>query len=578
MSTDSPRPFCLEQKAEQGQNTGVLKSTRWFVVLVMGLFLLPAGRLFAADPGSGGEEPVRCPVPDEATLLAEKAVVGQVRIQVGDIFDPEAPGERNKAFKLVNRLHANTRPRVVENLLLFRSGDPYDPRKLSESERLLRAQKFFYDAKVRPVSYCGGAVDVEVAVRDVWTLSVTAAFSRSGGENNTTFEIQDTNLLGTGKDVTIGRRQDFDRTSQVYTYRDRSVAGTHGRLELWYADNSDGNFKVFDLNQPFYSLDTRWAAGLRVRTDDRFDRLFRLGKATDRFRRQQDFIEGFYGFSRGLRNGYAWRWLGGVTYVDDHFLKADEGLPLHKLPRDHKLVYPWVGFDWMQDDYQKVTNFNQLSRTEDLYLGRRLSGRIGYSTKSLGADRNGPVYSLKLEDGANLGKHGLVLANADLSGRASGGVRENVEVNFGLRYFRRTFGQHLFTVQASGTWTDNLDGDRQILLGGDNGLRGYPLRYQEGDRRFLLSLEQRFYTSWHIFKLVHVGAAVFADIGRAWFPDNPKANPGVDRALRDVGLGLRLGSSRSSKGALVHLDVAFPLDGPSSIKSVQWLVTSKESF
>lgn len=29
--------------------------------------------------------------------------------------------------------------------------------------------------------------------------------------------------------------------------------------------------------------------------------------------------------------------------------------------------------------------------------------------------------------------------------------------------------------------------------------------------------------------------------------------------LRDVGLGLRLSSSRSGQGAMVHLDLAFPL-------------------
>jgi hypothetical protein len=29
----------------------------------------------------------------------------------------------------------------------------------------------------------------------------------------------------------------------------------------------------------------------------------------------------------------------------------------------------------------------------------------------------------------------------------------------------------------------DLDADRQVLIGGDSGLRGYPLRYQAGQRR-----------------------------------------------------------------------------------------------
>jgi len=48
--------------------------------------------------------------------------------------------------------------------------------------------------------------------------------------------------------------------------------------------------------------------------------------------------------------------------------------------------------------------------------------------------------------------------------------------------------------------------------------------------------------------------------------------------LKDVGVGLRLGSSRSSFGNVLHLDIAFPLDGGDDIDSVQFLVTSRGSF
>ena len=47
--------------------------------------------------------------------------------------------------------------------------------------------------------------------------------------------------------------------------------------------------------------------------------------------------------------------------------------------------------------------------------------------------------------------------------------------------------------------TDALDPDMQLLIGGDNGLRGYPLRYEAGTSRALLTVEQRFYTDWYPF-------------------------------------------------------------------------------
>ena len=116
----------------------------------------------------------------------------------------------------------------------------------------------------------------------------------------------------------------------------------------------------------------------------------------------------------------------------------------------------------------------------------------------------------------------------------------------------------------------------QLLLGGDNGLRGYPLRYQAGTARALLTLEQRYYTKWYPFRLFHVGAAAFFDMGRTWGTDVTGLES--DGLLKDVGIGLRLGSSRSSFGNVMHIDLAFPLDGGDDIDSVQLLVQTKASF
>ena len=110
----------------------------------------------------------------------------------------------------------------------------------------------------------------------------------------------------------------------------------------------------------------------------------------------------------------------------------------------------------------------------------------------------------------------------------------------------------------------------QLLLGGDNGLRGYPLRYQSGDRLALISLEERVYTDWYPFRLLRVGGAVFYDGGRAWSgPNESTINPGW---LNDVGFGLRFFSVRSAFGNVVHVDFAFPLDADPGIRSFQFLV------
>ena len=70
---------------------------------------------------------------------------------------------------------------------------------------------------------------------------------------------------------------------------------------------------------------------------------------------------------------------------------------------------------------------------------------------------------------------------------------------------------------------------------------------------------------------------MFFDAGRAWGepPMGPSENLGL---LKDVGFGLRLASSRSALGNVVHVDVALPLGGSRSIDDVQLLVQTKRSF
>jgi hemolysin activation/secretion protein len=145
-----------------------------------------------------------------------------------------------------------------------------------------------------------------------------------------------------------------------------------------------------------------------------------------------------------------------------------------------------------------------------------------------------------------------------------------------MRFHRRLSKRQLFYVSLSGSAGKNLDIDNPLYLGGDTGLRGYPLRYQNGESRALLTIEQRLFTDWYPFRLAHVGAAVFFDAGRTW-GDSPvgATNLGL---LKDVGFGLRLGNTRSGNGRVLHIDIAFPLDGEDDIDSVQILIDAKGSF
>lgn len=515
-------------------------------------------------------------VPDEATLEANGAVIGEILIRAKDIFDTEIPEEDRAAFRFANRIHRKTREGVIRKQLLFESGDLYSRRVLEESERLLRGSPYLYEASIRPVRYQQNQVDVEVVTRDVWTLTFALGFSRSGGVNSTRFGLEDGNFLGLGKEVTVRRTSNVDRTSLLYRYRDPNLLGTRGKIALAYQDQSDGSSRSIALERPFFSLDARWALGLGAASEDRVDSLYSRGEITDRFRHRRSYLDGSGGLCRGLVGKRALRFTMGFTFERDRFEAAAGFPPPSLVPPGRTLVYPWVGLDRVEDAFIEARDLDRIQRTEDLNLGRQLKARVGYAARSFGSDRDALVFGTSLVAGSNPGHAQLLFVSAQASGRwASGGV-ENLVVGGAVRYFVRDLGDHILYATLSADAASRLDPERQLLLGGDNGLRGYPLRFQDGDRRVLLTLEQRFYTNWHLFRLVHVGAAVFFDAGRAWHAGSRGADE--EGVLKDVGVGLRLGSSRSSKGALVHLDVAVPLDGGGTVRKTQFLVKSHDTF
>ena len=511
-------------------------------------------------------------VPPDEFLTRSGAVIGEIYVRTQNIFDPSREDEDKLLFNIANRLHMTTRPRVVEQKLLFESGDVYDPRLLRETARYLRSQSYLYEATIQPIRYRNNRVDILVVTRDVWTLSLGGGVQRSGGANTLQFNIEESNFLGTGRQLDVKYSDDPDRSSRRFRFVDDALFGTRAELRLWFSSNSDGHRRVIDLGRPFFALDTRWGAATKLVSDERQEKLYSQGEVTDRFQHERTLAEIRGGISKGLVNGRARRWMFGYTYEEDRFSANSETHPGFVLPEGRTLSYPWIGFETVEDDYLETHNLDQLARTEDLNLGTELRGRLGWSSSAWGGDKDQAIFSLDVRSGWTSKGDQTLLFSGRAAGRWGSDGHENVSLGGEMRYFLRTFGQHRLQIalRVDAAW--NLDPERQLLLGGDNGLRGYPRRFQDGDRRFLLSLEHRFYTDWELFNLVNAGAAVFMDAGRAWY-DDEASGLGV---LKDVGLGLRLSSSRSSKGTMVHLDVAYPLDGDTD--KIQWLVTTRETF
>ena len=516
-------------------------------------------------------------VPSDEVLETAHARIGTVTVIARNIFDTARPEEDTTLFRLANKLHLRTKPATIRSQLLFAEGSAYDGRLLQESERILRTTRYLQDANIRPIAWHDGVVDIEVVTHDVWTLDPGISYGRKGGKNSTGIGVEELNFLGRGKQLGFERKSDVDRTSTTLRYVDPQLFSSWWALAGDYSDNSDGRTKDLAIEHPFYALDTRWATGVGVRDDERTDSLYDLGKIRDQFGVHDKKATAYGGWSRGLQDGWTQRLTVGATYDESQFRSVvGETGPTQLVPPDRKLVYPWIGYEWVQDEYEKTRNRDQIEKTEDFLLGMHAHVQLGYAATSFGSDRDAWMFDAGVSRGFAPGTRDRLLVSSTVTGRHESTGFADVRGEVAARYYLRQSDRRLLFLGASADATSNLDPDHQLLLGGDSGLRGYPLRYQAGEGRWLVTAEQRFFSNWYPFRLFNVGGAIFADVGRTW-----GANAGGTPSqglLKDVGFGLRLGNHRSALGNVLHVDIAFPLDGGSDIKKVQFLVQTQQSF
>ena len=200
-----------------------------------------------------------------------------------------------------------------------------------------------------------------------------------------------------------------------------------------------------------------------------------------------EYYEVHGGWSRGLQGRWVRRWTAGATYDRDRF-EPDPDEPLGgPLPADRELVYPWVGFELVEDGFQERVNQDQI-------LPHR--GRAGRAARLGAARLRGRGAGLgpqcpdreRLRAGRRRPRRAAVRVRVDVG---VGPARERRARQRRARRRGALLPGHLrrskFYAAVSGAVTEQLDTELQLLLGGDNGLRGYPLRYQAGTARALFT-------------------------------------------------------------------------------------------
>jgi hypothetical protein len=367
-----------------------------------------------------------------------------------------------------------------------------------------------------------------------------------------------------------------DRSGSEFHVLDNHVLGTWTSASYDHATNTDGRRDAFAVTRPFYALDSRWAAGVSASRDDRIDPVYIGGEVASEYRHRERKAEVFGGWSAGLVDGWVRRASIGLNLQDDTYALEPGRVPPAVLPADEKLVGPFARLEWIEDRYARVLNRNLIGRPEFYALGLVSSAQLGWASTALGSSHNALLYSASISHGFEPAPDHTLMTAASISGQYAERSVRRQHLALQAQYYLHQGRYRLFYAAAAADVLTHPGAADTLLLGGDNGLRGYPLRYQSGTRRALFTLEERFYTDLYLWRLFRIGGAVFADVGRAWGgPLVNRADPGW---LADAGAGLRIVSSRSAFGNVVHMDVAVPSHSRQGVRKVQFMVRTQASF
>jgi hypothetical protein len=552
----------------------------YLVLIVLNSFRFNA---YAIEPGIPTCVDSGSAITASTDAIAATDNIKAINIVILPIFDETKPEENNRLYRLANKLHPDTHSKVIKGDLLFTEGEVLDEKKIIESERILRTRRYLNSAFITSSVDCNNNKNISVNVREVWTLVPQFSYSRTGGNSNYGFGLSDANFLGLGKSLNIARTSTVLRNGNLLDYYDPNTGFFNSTLTLQYTNNDDGKSRVVALIKPFVALDNEWTGGISQEIYTQEDTLYNAGEEADRFNHQSTSQSIFYGMKLNTAaRESTHRVVMGYSEAEHNFNSVGVAPDASVfVPEARQFSYPWVEYQYINDGYFEANNIQQINRVEDINLGAQVRLRIGYTSSKYNYYDKDLIYEVAYSQGVKLSEKQLLLASASSSGLYN---RDNIYNNIisgKVSYHWQNFKHSQFFVNLSTANGVRLFSDLPLELGGDTGLRGYPIRYQAGDKLQLITIEQRFFGQKEWFSLFHLGAAIFYDQGRVI---GPSAIPQDQQGwLRDAGIGLRFSGTRTGNREegthnILHVDIASPLDGSKDIEKIQWLVTVKNGF
>lgn len=415
-----------------------------------------------------------------------------------DVYDTlRAPTMRTERFG--NAIHIKTLKNTVTDLLLFKTGQPFDSLLVKESERLIRQELYIQEVFFYPQKNGTDSVDVLIRVLDSW--SIIPLFGISGSRFSNGF--REHNLMGLNHVVSAFYTWNYrlDRHAVAADYLVRNIRHTYVTTRLSYRLEEQGDHRAgIELTRPFYSTVTRWAAGLAAFEQIKTDTVYLPDSTT------------YFPVSRAVPQEY---WLARAFRVTKGNSEDDRATNLILAAAASAINYierPAAPFDSLEFYRDRAFFRLGIGLSTRKYVRDRYIFNYGF-IEDIPVGRSFGIiggYQMRLQPRWYVGVHylwgnyfrwGYLSAQLEYGNFFRNGNYEQGVVRGGINYFTgllelgkwkfRQFVKPEFVIGIEPLPTDNI-----TLNESRGGIRGFSSALLTGTHRILLTLQTQAYAPW----------------------------------------------------------------------------------
>jgi len=479
-----------------------------------------------------------------------------------------------------NAIHIKTKIITLENEAnFFMKKCIKTDNDMAELERHLRSRKYLKDAAVSNDSH---NKLITITTWDNWSLTPTVSFGRKGGVQTHSLGIKERNLFGLGINTEIATYRNIQRSGYKLIANVPLFQKQNSSVNLKFADNDDGQQRSLFFDKTFPSFRTKKAYEIGFNDESRNDTLFQNGQEQSIYRHKIRFKEASYAWLKFNNSKSLLRYRLGATQSEDRFSQREENIDIEQpvltteIPANRVSLYGWLAIKYIKKNFKKLNKIYSINQIEDFNLGWQVSSRFGLGNEKEYSS-TWIQWNTRVKKGFNLHNNALLLLDLTLNNDIYEHRDNRLLIELKSEYFYKINEKFGFYLSNINVISKNEYRDKPVTIGGDTGLRGFPLQYQHGQNSVKLTSEIRYYPQINIFKLFDLAGVAFIDLGRTFGKSMVKNRE--EGWLSSIGLGLRLNSPHSGgSNSIIHIDFTLPQSENKDVNGFEIRLQAKRAF